>query len=93
MKTPAVELLGHMIMEMEEASVKTEAEQHKTWITYLMMQYSKPSFGEEKADLQRSRQEFEKMIRPKKATKKAPAKQQNWEFELLDQLKAQQGGG
>lgn len=93
MKTPAVELLGYMVMEMENDAVKTELEQHKTWIYYLMLQYSKPSFGEEDSKTLQSRKKFEEAIRPKKSTESAPNKKQDWDFTMLDQLNGQQEGG
>ncbi|OKL36990.1 hypothetical protein [Domibacillus mangrovi] len=88
-----IELLGHMLMDKEEKEAKASAQQNKTWIHYLMLQYSKPSFGEEKPAAQQNRQKFEEAIRPKQSKATAPVQKQVWDFKLLDQLKVQQKGG
>ncbi|MCP3026601.1 hypothetical protein [Halobacillus sp. A5] len=93
----AVELLKFMDMELQQEETESEKEQHRMWLNYLSMIYSQRPEGKEPPRLQKAREDFHNVIKPKDKVKPSeqygPAKVYDWDFERLKRIQQQQKGG
>lgn len=85
---PFTELLGYVIMNLEEAEAEVKKEQSEYYMNFIAMLNANPPQSKEQA---RKLDKFTEMIRPKKETDKKVARSKpKWNKRVQEKIEAQQ---
>lgn len=85
---PFTELLGYVIMNLEEAEAEARREQSEYYLNFIAMLNANPPQSKEQA---RKLDKFTEMIRPKKEVEKQVARSKpKWSKRVQDKIDAQQ---